>query len=318
MVGFAYLYKGLCGLARAHQANAMAGHLGAAVVTGYFVGEELPDLDAKVYTAVERDLNRIMQGDETLWFDAEKAGITIPELFAPFAAESAAEDRIATIATALDANIDKMRQSGHNVIFSSIAIRALHDHPAYATPSIIAGIEKLITGFNNASPGRGYYGAERGWIAGEEVTLGDDTDFPPYEDQQAMAEVVVDELIRSAALRRQGFGGLFHIINHAVALTELSRFGYGDLARRALAAHHHHVRLWRSLPDVEDELGPLKFAEHDPRTPEYWRSNAPSSQWSAHLTHRIKTLYGFFTLLRFIDAPAKREEAEKQFLYLMA
>lgn len=317
MVEFAYLYQGLCGLARAHQANTMAGHLGAAVVAGYFFGEEFSDLDDKVYRAVEQELNRIIQGDEALWFDAEKSGITIPELFAPFSDEPAEADRISSIATALAGNIDKVRQSGHNVIFASIAMRALHDHPAYAKPSMIAGIENLIAGFNNAPPGRGYYGEERGWIAGDKVPLDDDTDFPAYKDQQAMVEVVVDELIRSAAVRRRGFGSLFHIINHAAALTELSRFGYGDLARRGLAAHHHHLRLWRSLPNVADELGPLKSAEYDPRTPDYWSGKAPS-QWSAHLTHRIKTMYGLFTLLRFIESPAKRKEAEKQFLYLMA
>jgi hypothetical protein len=317
MIDFSYLYKGLCGLTRAYQANSMAGHLGAAVVAGYFFGEELSDLDDQVYTAIEKELDRVIQGDEALWFDAQKAGITIPDLFAPFAEEPAEEDRIATIATALGANIDKTRQSGHNVIFASIAIRTLHGHPAYATPTIISGIRKLISTFDNASPGRGYYGKKRGWIGGDKVTLADDTDFPLYNDQQAMAEVVIDELIRSAAVRRRGFGSLFHIINHAVALTELSRFGYEDLARRGLAAHHHHVRLWRSLPNVEDELGPLKFAEHDPRTPDYWNGN-DSSQWSAHLTHRIKTLYGFFTLLRFIEPPEKRKEAEKKFLYLMA
>lgn len=317
MVDFAYLYQGLCGLARAHRANAMAGHLGAAVVAGYFFGEELSDLDDKVYGAVEHELNGIIQGDETLWFDAKKAGITVSELFAPFSTESGKEDRVATIATALGANIDKMRQSGHNVIFSSIAIRALHDHPSYATPSIVEGIKKLIAKFDNASAGRGYYGQERGWIAGDKVILPEATDFPPYDDQQAMAEVVIDELIRSAAVRRRGFGGLFHIINHATALTELSRFGYGALARRGLAAHHHHVRLWRSLPDVEDELGPLESAKYDPRTPDYW-SGDRTSQWSAQLTHRIKTLYGFFTLLRFVKSSAKRKEAEKKFLYLMA
>lgn len=132
-----------------------------------------------------------------------------------------------------------------------------------------------------------------------------------------MAEVVIDELIRSAAVRRQGFGGLFHVINHATALTELSRLGYEDLARKGLAAHHHHVRLFRSLPVVEGELGPLKKATHDPRTAEYWNVD-DASQWSARLTHRIKTLYGFFNLLRFIEQAEKREEAEQSFLYLMA
>ena len=132
-----------------------------------------------------------------------------------------------------------------------------------------------------------------------------------------MVAFVVDELIKSASIRRQGFGGLFHIINHATALTELSHFGHKDLARKGWAAHRHHVRLWKSLPDVGEELGLLKRAEHDPRTPEYWK-RTESVQWSAWLTHRIKTLYGFLNLLRFVDDPAKRKAAEREFLYLMA
>jgi len=327
MVDFKYLYQGLRGLARAHTVNAMTGHLGAAVVAGYFVGEELPDLDQQVSTAIEQDLDRIMRGEEALWYDAEKEGIRIPELFEPlpdepspnepFSDETVRQMKIAAIATKLDANIGKMRQSGHNVIFSAIAIRALHEHSRYATDTIIAGIGKLIARFDGEGPGRGYYGKKRGWILGNDVTLGDETDFPAYRNQQDLADTVIDELIHSAPLRRRGFGGLFHLINHAAALTELSRFGYQELAHRGLAAHHHHVRLWRSLPDVEEEFGPLKSAKHDPRTPEYWQGKS-SSQWSAHLTHRVKTLYGFFTLLRFVEFEEKRKQAEEKFLYLMA
>lgn len=322
MVDFKYLYFGLCGLARAHRANAMTGHLGAAVVAGYFVGEELPDLDERVYAGIERELNQVMGGEEAIWYDAKKAGITIPELFKPFPEESvptepALPTRLETIATALAANINALRQSGHNVIFSSIALRALKDHPHYATDSIVGGIGKLIARFNGAGSGRGYFGKERGWVQGNDVKLDEQTDFPPYRNQQEMVDVVIEELIRSAAIRRKGFGGLFHIINHACAITELSRLGYEQLAIRGLPVHHRHVRLWRSLPNVESEFGPLKAAKHDPRTPEYWQGGN-SSQWSAHLTHRIKTIFGFNTLLRFIESDSKRKQAHEKFLYLMA
>ncbi len=321
MVDFKYLYLGLCGLARAHTANAMAGHLGAAVVAGYFVGEDLPDLDDQVYAGIEKDLDEIIRGDESIWYNAKQTGIAIPALFEAFPEEPVAEEsvqqaRIDAIANSLSANIGKMRQSGHNVIFSAIAIRALNDHTKFATNAIVGGIEKLISRFNKEGPGRGYYGQARGWIGGNDVKLDADTDFPAYRNQQEMVERVIDELIENGALRRQGFGGLFHIINHAAALTELSRFGHKDLANRGLAAHHDHLRLWRSLPDVEGELGPLKSAKHDPRTPEYWQE-ADSEQWSAHLTHRVKTIYGFFTILRFIESEAKRKQAEEKFLYLM-
>ena len=50
---------------------------------------------------------------------------------------------------------------------------------------------------------------------------------------------------------------------------------------------------------------------------EYW-SIDEASQWSARLTHRIKTLYGFFNLLRYIEQPKTRKAAEASFLYLMA
>jgi hypothetical protein len=295
----------------------MAGHLGATLLAGYFLGEELTDLDDQVYQAIERDLDRITQGAEGLWYDAEKVGIEIPELFRPFPDEAPQPEIIANIAGTLSQNVDQLRQSGHNVIFAALALRALHGHPSYATPSIVGGIVELIRRFHDAGPGRGYFGQEKGWIEGENVPLARDAGFPPYRSLKEMTDIVIDQLISSAGVRRQGFGGLFHIINHAQALTELSRWGYPELAQRGLAAHHQHVRLWRSLPDVEAELGALRQAEHDPRTPEYWR-NTGSSQWSAHLSHRIKTLYGFFSLLRWIQSPAKRQEAEKKFLYLMA
>ena len=317
MIEFDYLYKGLCGLARAHKASGLAGHLGAAVIAGYFFGEAHPDLDSRVHSGVEKQLDRIISGKESIWYDQKKAGITIPELFEPFPKEKPQKKQIATIAKALSGNIGKTRQSGHNIIFASIAIRALHDHPEYATPSIINGIRKLIEGFNGAVPGRGYWGKEKGWIIGDKVKLAVDSVFPRYDSFHAMANVVVDDLIQKGSEYRRGFGGMVHVTNHAAAITELSAYGFKELAQKGLPAHHHHVRLWRSLPDLSDELGVLKRVKHDPRTPKYWSDNS-ESQASAHLTHRIKTLYGFFTLLRFIEDTAKRKKAEEHYLYMMA
>ncbi len=317
MVGFEYLYRGLCGMARAHLANNMTGHLGAAVVAGYFFSEDMSNLDAAVYDGIEGELDRILHGEEArTWFDPQKVGITALDLFQPFPDEPPEQKQIDAITEALAGNIDGMRESGHNTIFASIAVRALHDHPTFATPAIIDGIRRLIAGFDKTGPGRGYFGAQRGWIRGADVVLTEDTDFPPYEDQAQMANVVMDELIATAAVRRQGFGSLWHVINHAAAITELSRFGYGSLAQRGLAAHHEHVRLWRSLPDLEAELGPAEKASHDPRTAEFW-TGGELRRDSARLTHRIKTLYGFYTLARLIHDPAKLRDAEDQLRYLM-
>ncbi len=316
MVDFDYLYKGLCGLANAHKASSMAGHLGAALVAGYFFSEDQPQLPDAVHQGVEGELDRVLNGGETFWWNRKKTGITTDELFEPLPKDESQQDSIRVIADALSRNIGRTRQSGHNVIFASTAIRALHDHPEFATPSMIQGIQRLIQQFDGVVPGRGYYGSNKGWISGQNVKLSDTDDTVPYRDEQHLAEVMIDELIATASLRRQGFGGLWHLINHAAGLTELSRFGYRDLARKGYEAHRHHLRLWRSLPDVESELGSVVKADHDPRTAEYWSDDLKRDE--ARLTHRVKTLYGFFVLLELIDDADKREQAEDRFLYLMA
>jgi hypothetical protein len=294
----------------------MAGHLGAAVAAGYFFGEDQSELPDGVFRGVEGELDRIINGEEAIWFNAQKAGVTPAQLFKSLPQEEPKPETTGSIAQALAGNIAETRQSGHNVIFASIAIRALHDHPDFATPSAVTGIRKLIEGFNNAHAGRGYYGKQQGWLTGNQVELSADDDFPAYRDIQEMANVTIAELIATAAVKRQGFGGLWHIINHAAAITELHRFGYQQLANKALPAHHQHIRLWRSLPDVEAELGSVERADHDPRTVVYWQGKLKRDQ--ARLTHRIKTLYGFYTIRRFIENQDTRQQAEEAFLYLMA
>ncbi|MEZ5330333.1 MAG: hypothetical protein R3F19_35235 [Verrucomicrobiales bacterium] len=317
MVKFEYLYRGLCGMANAPRASSMAGHLGAAVVAGYLFGEDHPDLDGKVFAGIERDLDRITGGEESIWFDPKKAGITAEELFKPVPEADSQASLIDGIAVALDANIGATRQSGHNVIFASIAMRALKEHEQYASPSLVAGIEKLVASFNDQHAGRGYYGKQRGWLIGKQAPLADAESVPHYDSIAAMAEVVIDQLIAKASEHRQGFGGFFHLINHAAALTELDRLGYAELAKKGLMAHRHHLLLYCALPDLEAELGRLESSSIDPFEPDYWQLTK-SKQWGAWLTHRIKTLYGFHTLLRFIDDEEKRGRALVQFRYLMA
>lgn len=317
MVDFKYLQSGLNALANSHIAGTMAGHLGAAVVTGYFFGEEYPELDEQVYRDVERELDRIIEGEELIWFDVKKTGVMPAELFQPLPKQAATEKvTVNQIAISLNESIEELRQSGHNVIFASIAIRALLDHPELATPEIVRGICKLISAFHRVSGGRGYFGKELGWINAGKVELAAASDFPMYSSIDQMANITIDTLIQTAAIRKQGFGGLWHLINHAAGIAELQRFGFSELALKALKAHHLHVRLWYTLPNLESELGPVQKAKHDPQLPVYWSADLKRDQ--ARLTHRIKTLYGFSTLMRFVEDQSKREKAQAAFRYLLA
>ncbi len=314
MVDFEYLVKGLAALSRAHRVNTMAGHLGAAVVSGYFIAEQHPDLDPKIWTALEGELERIIRGESV--FTPRNKKVSVEELFAAVPKERPQEKLIDAIADALARNIQQTRQSGHNVIFASIAIRALKDHPDFATPYLTDGIAKLITGFNNAGPGSGYYGKAKGRIDGRKVTLPPNDGFPLYEDITEMANVVTDELIEKADRRLSGFGGLWHVINHAAALVELAQYGYKDLASAGLAAQHQHVRLLRTLPNLADEIGNETPTEHDPRTAPFWQPKNLRRE-RAHLTHRPKTIYGFYALEQLVADAKKRQLAEEKLRYLM-
>lgn len=310
-----YLEKGLLGLSRAHLVDTMTGHLGATLVAGYLFSKEHRELDRKVHEGIEKELDRVLNG-ESVFDPGEGGSITTSELFVPYPDEAMQVDQIDRIARVLSGNIGETRSSGHNVIFASLSIRALREYPRHATSSIIDGICSLIGGFAQASAGSGYYGREKGRIDGDMIVLPEDPDFPPYSNLERMLGAVLDELIETAAERRQGFGGLWHVINHAASLIDLSECGYVDLAQKGLEAHHRHVRLWRSLPNVEDELGTEAPAEEDPCTPVYWESGDLRRD-RARLTHRIKSLYGFHRLTSMVDDTTRLQRARDAFRYLM-
>jgi hypothetical protein len=193
-----YFLNGLNAMARAHRMSAMAGHLGASLVAGYFIGKQRPDLDPEVYKGIEGDLVRVMGGESVFGSKMTKnSKIADSELFEAFPKEKPNESLIDGIAEALEKNIKTPRESGHNVIFASIAIHALKEHPEFATPSIVDGIRKLIGLFDNAHPGSGYYGERRrAESPGTRSlcrmgTMG----RRHYEDVKGMVEAVLDEII---------------------------------------------------------------------------------------------------------------------------
>ncbi len=128
------------------------------------------------------------------------------ELFEDFPKEKPKESLIDGIADALEKNIGTPRESGHNVIFASIAIHALKELPDLATPSIIDGIRKLVRLFDNSHPGSGYYGKAMGRITGNKVILPEiDDGVPPYENVKGMIEAVLDEIVnQDSKIHRPG------------------------------------------------------------------------------------------------------------------
>ncbi|MFK7738110.1 MAG: hypothetical protein AB8B50_18935 [Pirellulaceae bacterium] len=306
----AYLEKGLNALARAHHMSSMAGHLGASLIAGYYVGLQRPNLDPEVHKGIQGDLERVIRGESVFGKKMSRnAKLVDAELFEPFAKQAADETLIDGIAEGLEKSVDKPRQSGHNVIFASFAIRALKEHPQYATPAVVDGIIKLMSLFESQTPGSGYYGKKKGRIYGNNIVLPDNEAAPEYEDIEGMVTAVFDEAIDlNPKIHRSGYGGLVHIINHAAAITDLADVGYVELASRAVQSHRQHLRLWRNLPDVANERGPLQVSSLTPHSAAYWTSgNVPYDR--ALLTHRVKTMFGFDEIAAAVDQDAKEKAA---------
>ncbi len=313
-----YLEKGLNALARAHYMSSMAGHLGASFIAGYFVGEQRPHLDPEVYNGIEGDLERVIRGESVFGKRmSKKSKLSDQELFESFPKQKPDVSLIDGIAEGLEKGIDKPRQSGHNVIFASLAIRALKEHPECATPAVVDGILKLMALFVNETPGSGYYGKEKGRIHGDKITLSDDDGAPDYGDVKGMVIAVLDEAINlKPEIHRIGYGGLVHVINHAGAIADLADSGYAELVPRAIRSHRHHLRLWRNLPNVADEKGPLQVSRFTPHMAEYWTSgNIPYDR--ALLTHRVKTMFGFDELAAAVDEEAREKAAYDKLRYMM-
>ncbi|MDA7902366.1 hypothetical protein N9B31_01780 [Mariniblastus sp.] len=315
MVDFKYLQKGIAGLANAHPLGTMSGHLGAAVAAGYFIGEDHADLSAVVTRGIESELERVLNGEEAIWFDVKKTGIQPTELFEIGPNQAAVPDRIREIAAALAGNVGTLKQSGHNVIFASIAIRALGSHEQYATPWAIDGVCKLIKKFNGVSSGRGYFGKKKGWKTGSEIELSPAAESQRYKSIQEMIDLTMEELIECSGVKKQGFGGFWHLINHAAGIVELDRLGYQSLAKSALPAHQRHLQLIRTLPDLSEELGPVKSSECDPLVAEYWSEQL--GRGGASLTHRVKTIYGYHILRRHVEDSAVKIKSDEAFKNLM-
>jgi hypothetical protein len=224
----------------------MAGHLGAATITGGLLAAGVEgEIDPSSRPLLHDQLDKIMAGSE-MWFNEEQAGVTVPELFVPVPAGGGQPAQALPIVEALWVNIGKLRQSGHNVIFASIALRALAVYPSLSSRAMVGGIAELIASFDGAVAGQGYYstdteapssdGLGAGRLFGHDAPLSPASETVVYTSIDSMVQVTLEELASTASEHRQGFGGLHHLINHAAALVVIGELGLGELAHAGLPA----------------------------------------------------------------------------------
>ena len=284
-----FLLKGVIGMSRAIGKNRMSGHPGAAMLAAYFfcVENALSDeVQAEVYNLVRRMVNL-----ESIWFSRDGESATNEIFFSAKPDQRPNADLIPSVATALEPSIAECRDSGHNTIFASLVLKALHTAPQYAFPAIIEGIINLLKAFEGYGPGWAHVPGNEKLADPREFSVPQELDDPSYESHIDMIEAVSRYVVPDN-FAKKGVGGPIHVIDHAVALLDLHALGYSSLANRGLAAHQQHMKLWLGLPKFPQAENSYSVkSKHDPRALDYWREKITIKDGGGD-EHRLKILYG--------------------------
>ena len=301
MLGDRYLASGLAALARVRDRHWNAGHYGAAVLAAYFFAEE-QRLDAAATAALAEQLDRLIARH--------------PELFAARAPGHAPDwGKVAALVEALKRTIGELHAIGHNVIFATLALKAVARRPELATPDNVAGLVELLGQFDAYGPGRPFYG----WDDPASVRLEPADAIPVYDSEAAIARTALAafaEIETVYPFLHQGIVG--HLLTHAHALIDLARIGHAGLAAKGHDAHRLYVKLARNPPDAGEPIP--REAAIDPFAPgmaAFWqRDHEGGNEWL--VGHLFKYIYSFYDLVRHVDDAGERQALETHLAYVLA
>ncbi len=254
-----YLAHGLNVLCNAHSTDSFgSGHAGGAVVSAYYLCREEtlePGTAGVIQTALDRHYGLARD---------------------PFPEEEPVQDGIPTILQSMEEGIDQLCRDGHNVIFLSLALKALHDLPQAVTPARIDGLLRTIRSLEPKKKGKG------------------DIEIP--ESPASFSEFVLEEFLGSTeGGPGQGYSG--HLLTYGRAILDLRALGHEPFARKCLNAFRLAVKTARPGSPAKDYRAgrpKVEFLRPDRRA--YWERRAATG--TMELGHLFKYPYGFFGLRR--------------------
>lgn len=271
------LKLGLTGLVNTHrtfQDQWFHGHHGAGVLAAHFIRTTF-DLAPEVDEAIATYARQIID--------------TFPDLFRCHQTKAPAEE-FSAIPEALSQHIKTLTADGHDIIFASMALKALHARPDLATPDTIQGLLALLEDAQTDNPKR-YYGYDD--YVNDPV---DYSEIPVFESITQAAEYTLDDhkvIYPDQALNGQHYffaGNRLHDITHVHALLELEALGYRDLANTGMDALRKQFHLC-STEKLPAHLEPFETDELlDPRTLAFWQRGKRDA-------HQVKLAYAVMCLI---------------------
>jgi hypothetical protein len=283
-IGRRELVKGLDGMSRvAENGNDpfSGGHNAAAVMASAFFCRE----------------QKLDEGTQKAMLAVIENRLLTSPIYEPRPNETSDPALIGGLLGDLDAGIDRLRRSGHNIIFANISLKALREAPEAATPARIAGLRKMVQSFGTGRGARSRFQND-----GTFVDLGDETKFVHFAFEEFLKAI---ELYLHGK-GHHGFAG--HVLTIAHALLELRRAGYPETANKGVEAFWMFVRSARAGA----HLGGQKVSHAPPRAPTprdraYWLDQAKHDSGEIVSSHLVKYPYSFYALARDV-----RDEDLKQ------
>ncbi len=185
MLNESYLAQGLTAMSRVEGAAWPMAHFGAAVIAAFYLSRD-PRFEAPVIAAIERQTDLMI---------ARHA-----EAFRPEPLENPDSSLLPQVVEALDVHIDRLSHIGHNVIYATLAIKALQDCPSLMTPRIAGNIKRLIFSFTGAPLNN----TDMLGIDAGSIRLDPGDDIPEYTTPGIIAESALREFLKFRIIYRQG------------------------------------------------------------------------------------------------------------------
>ena len=295
-----YLAKGLNALSRSMEKDLWAGHWGAAVIAAYYFSRD-NDIKMSTHELIKKQINQLIKAHKD-YFTEIPVGTQNNEF----------EEEIIS---AFKENAGNLCAIGHNVIYTSLALKASRDVPEFRTSNICDGIIKLIHAFNNCDPGHF-------WVDGKtEIIEPDNTDtnVSGIDDARSAKKYVLDSFINAERSYREESGDmqLGHLITHGQSIVELFELGYPDLAQEALKPFAQRINLIEDLrkriPCNDLSAGVGNFIS--PLEDAYWEKDYSDSEW-VH-GHIFKYPYSFYDIINTLGDSKTIEKATDKFRYLI-
>jgi hypothetical protein len=294
-IGRRELLKGLDGMSRvAERGNDpfTGGHNAAAVLASVFFCRE-----QKLDGPTQKEILSLVE-----------ARLLPSPIYAPRPKETADPELVGALVKDLDAGIDSLRRSGHNIIFANICLKALREVPEAATPERVNGLRKMVQSFGTRK------------VAGR--PLENKETFVDLRDETKFIHFIFEEYLKALDLYlngkgHHGFAG--HLLTVGHALIELRRMGYKETADKGAQAYWQFVRQARAGAD----LGGEKVRQPPPQAPtplarDYWAGQGKRRAGVIVSSHLIKYPYSFFALARELRDDALKRRLLERIYHLSA